>query len=158
MQKNTGKGTTNKKQDDFDSVFAKFAGKLDKGYTDQFKRPEQKGPSKETKIKEAMRMGKKIEVVSKASGNKAHAQNLNVAKILDDEHVLEVKEVPKEIASQVSRIRIEKKLTQEQLATKICERVAVINDLERAQGVYDPQVISKIEKALSVKIDRPWKK
>ena len=59
MQKNT-KGTgNNKKGDDFDAVFAKFAGKLSKDYTEQFKKPEHKGPSKETKIKEAMRMGKK---------------------------------------------------------------------------------------------------
>jgi putative transcription factor len=158
MQKNTGKGTgTNKKQDDFDSAFAKFASKLNKDYTEQFKRPDNKGPSKETKIKEAMRMGKKIEVVQKSAGNKAHAQNLNVAKLLEDEHPIEIKEYPKEIASQVARFRAEKKLTQEQLATKIMEKASIINDLERASGVYDPQVISKIEKALGVKIDRPWK-
>ncbi len=158
MQKNT-KGTgNNKKGDDFDSVFAKFAGKLNKEYTDQFKRPENKGPSKETKIKEAMRMGKKVEVVSKATGNKAHAQNLNIAKVLDDENPIEIKEYPKEIANQVARYRAEKKLSQEQLATKICEKSSVIKDLESASGMYDPQVVSKIEKALGVKIDRPWKK
>jgi putative transcription factor len=158
MQKSTKKVDTSKKASDFDDTFAKFAGKLNKEYTDQFKRPDNKGPSKDAKIKEAMRFGKKIEVVSKTTGNKAHAQNLNIHKILDDEHPLEIKEYPKEIASQVARIRAEKKLTQEQLATKIMEKFIVIKDLESAQGTYDPQVITKIEKALGVKIDRPWKK
>jgi putative transcription factor len=158
MQKNTKSNAPNKKQDDFDAAFAKFAGKLGKDYTDQFKRPEQKGPSKDVKIKEAIKMGKKVEVVSKATGNKAHQQPLNVAKLLEDEHPLEVKTYPKEIASQVAQIRIEKKLTQEQLATKINEKVIVIKELEGATGKFDANVISKIEKNLNVKIERPWKK
>jgi putative transcription factor len=159
MQKNT-KSTTapNKKQDDFDAVFAKFAGKLSKDYTDQFKRPEQKGPSKDVKIKEAIRMGKKVEVVSKATGNKAHQQPLNVAKILEDDHPLEVKIYPKEIATQVAQFRAEKKLTQDQLATKINEKVIVVKELEGATGMFDSNVITKIERALNVKIERPWKK
>jgi len=161
MQKNTGKNAqqgVSKKQSEFDAAFAKFASKLPKEYTDQFKKTEFKGPSKETKIKEAVRLGKKVEVVNKGTGNKAHPQNLNVAKILEDEHPLEIKTYPKEIASQVARFRAEKKLTQDQLATKIMEKPAVIKDLESADGVYDPKVIEKIEKALAVKIDRPWKK
>lgn len=158
MQKNSKTTANNKKQDDFDAAFSKFANKLPKEYLDQFKKPEQKGPSKEVKIKEAVRMGKKVEIVSKTTGNKAHQQNLNVGKLLEDEHPLEIKTVPKEIANQVARFRAEKKLTQEQLATKINEKASVIKDLESATGMYDGQIISKIEKALAVKIDRPWKK
>ncbi len=148
----------NKKQNDFDAAFEKYANKLPKEYSEQFKRPENKGPSKETKVKEAMRTGGKVEIVAKSTGNKAHAQNLNIAKVLEDEHPIEIKEVPKEIASQVSRVRLEKKLTQDQLATKICEKVSVIKDLEAAQGKYDPKVVEKIEKTFGVKFDRPWKK
>ena len=73
--------TANQKQNEFDSVFEKFAKKLPKEYTEQFKKPEQKGPSKQTQLKEAMKYGKKIEIVSKTTGNKAHAQNLNIHKI-----------------------------------------------------------------------------
>ena len=158
MQKNSKSTGNNKKQDDFDAAFAKFANKLPKDYTDQFKKPEQKGPSKDVKIKEAVRMGKKVEIVTKTTGNKAHQPSLNVHKLLEDDHPLEIKTVPKEIASQVARFRAEKKLTQEQLATKINEKAAVIKDLESATGMYDGQIIGKIEKALSVKIERPWKK
>jgi putative transcription factor len=160
MQKKAApkKDTVNQKQNDFDAAFEKFSKKLPKDYTDQFKKPEQKATSKNTQIKEAMKYGKKIEIVSKNTGNKAHAPNLNIPKILDDEHVLEIKTVPKEIASQVAKVRAEKKLTQDQLATKISEKASVIKDLENCEGVYDPKVVEKIEKVLSVKFDRPWKK
>jgi putative transcription factor len=157
MQK-SNPAKASKKQNDFDSAFAKFANKLPKEYVDQFKRPDVKGPSKDQKVKEAIRMGKKVEVVQKTTGNKAHAQNLNMAKILDDEQVLEIKEIPKEIASQVATARLAKKLSQEQLATKVSEKVAAINDLEKAEGVYDPKLVEKIEKVLHVKFDRPWHK
>ena len=157
MQKK-GNQTGNQKQNDFDAAFEKFAKQLPKEYSDQFKKNENKGPSKETKVKEAMRTGGKIEIVAKSSGNKAHPLTLNVGKILDDEHIIEIKEVPREIANQVAKLRLEKKLTQEQLATKICERSSVVKDLEAAQGKYDPKVVEKIEKAFGVKFDRSWKK
>jgi putative transcription factor len=157
MQKK-GDSKQNQKQNDFDAAFEKFSKKLPKEYTEQFKKNEVKGPSKEAKVKEAMRTGGKIEVVAKASGNKAHPQNLNIPKILEDDHPIEIKEVPREIATQVAKVRLEKKLTQDQLATKICEKVHILKDLENAQGKYDPKVVEKIEKALNVKFDRPWKK
>lgn len=155
MQK-SNKGQANKASD-FDAAFEKFANKLPKEYTAQFKKNENKGPSKEAKVKEALRTGKPLEIVSKGVGNK-HGEIKNIGKLLADDAVLEIKEVPKEIASQVARIRAEKKLTQEQLATKIMEKPAAIKDLEAATGVYDPKLIEKIEKHLGVKIDRPWKK
>jgi putative transcription factor len=157
MQKQGAK-KTDKKQADFDAAFEKLANKLPQEYKEQFKRNEPKGPSKETKIKEAMRTGGKVEIVAKSSGNKAHAQNLNIPKILEDEHPIEIKEVPKEIATQVAKARLDKKLSQDQLATKICEKAHVVKDLEAGHGLYDPKVVEKIEKALGVKFDRPWKK
>lgn len=157
MKSNT-QANTSKKQNAFDEAFAKFANKLPKDYVDQFKRPETKGPTKDQKIKQAMKMGKKVEVVAKSTGNKAHPQNLNIGKLLDDTEVIEIKEVPKVIATQVAQARAEKKLTQEQLAAKIMEQASVVKNLERCEGAYDPKVVEKIEKALGVKFDRPWKK
>ncbi len=147
-----------KKQTEFDSVFEKYAKTLTKDYKDQFKKPELTGPNQKQKLNDALRTGKRVEVIHKQTGNKAHAVNLNIPKILSDEGVLEIKEVPKEIATQVSKFRLEKKLTQEQLAKKVNEKSSVIYDIERAEGIYDPKVIEKIEKALSVKFDRSWKK
>ena len=147
-----------KKQNDFDSIFDKYASKLPKDYKDQFKKPDLTGPTQKQKLNDALRTGKKVEVIHKQTGNKAHPLNLNISKVLSDEGVLEIKEVPKEIASQVAKYRLETNLTQEQLAKKVMEKTSVINDIERAQGVYDPKVIEKIERALGVKFDRSWKK
>jgi ribosome-binding protein aMBF1 (putative translation factor) len=159
MDKNKQKSTTNnKKQSEFDSVFEKYAKTLSKDYVKQFEKPEFKTKSEKQKVNDALRSGKNVEIVQKSTGNKAHAMNLNIPKILDDEHVLEIKEVPKEIASQVAQHRLEQKLSQEQLAKKIFEKTSVINDIEKAEGVYDPKIIEKIEKALGVKFTRSWKK
>jgi len=147
----------NKKQAEFDAVFEKFASKLPKEYLTQFKKEDNKTVVEKAKKREAQRTGK-IEHVVKNVGNKAHAENINIPKLLDDEHVLEVKTVPKEIAQQVATFRLEKKLTQEQLAKKISEPLSDVNDLENCVGVYKPNLVLKIEKALGVKIDRPWKK
>jgi ribosome-binding protein aMBF1 (putative translation factor) len=150
--------TKSKKDKDFDSVFEKYAKTLTKDYKDQFKKPEFANKSEKQKVNDALRSGKRVEVVQKATGNKAHALNLNIPKILDNEGVLEIKEVPKEIATQVARARTEAKLTQEQLGKKIMEKTSVIHDLERAEGVYAPKLVEKIEKALNVKFTRSWKK
>ncbi len=157
MQKgNNQKNSVNKKQAEFDAVFAKFANQLPKEYVSQFKRPETKIGTKEVKMREAQRTGK-IEHVQKAAGNK-HGEAVNIPKLLEDDGILEIKETPKEIAQQVARFRAEKKLTQEQLAKKISEPLQDVNDLENCVGVYKPGLVLKIEKALGVKIERPWKK
>lgn len=150
--KDTG---TNKKQDEFDAVFAKFANQLPKEYTQQFKRPESTAAAKQVKMRTAQRQGK-VEVVQKAATNKKN-EVANIGKLLEDDGVIEIKTTPKEIAQQVAKYRQEHKLTQDQLAKKISEPLQDINDLENCVGPYKPNLVSKIEKSLGVKIDRPWK-
>ena len=97
----------------------------------------------------------KYDVVQKSTTNKKN-QVTNVGKLLNED--IDIKEVPKEIATQVQRARNEHKLTQDQLAKKIQENVSVVKDLESATGQYNPKVVEKIEKALNVKFERSWKK
>ena len=96
------------------------------------------------------------EVVQKNTTNKKSYVN-NVGKLLNDEN-LEIKTVPKEIATQVAQARADAKLTQEELAKKVSENVAFIRDLEKGEGVYKPKIVEKIEKVLNVKFERSWKK
>lgn len=156
MQKSNPTDKTSKKQAEFDSIFEKFAKKLPKEYTEQFKKTDVKIGNEKVKMRDAQRKGK-IEHVQKAAGNK-HGEAINISKLLEDDHVLEIKEIPKEIAQQVSRFRTEKKLTRDQLAKKISEPLADVDDLENCVGLYKPNLVLKIEKFLAVKIDRPWKK
>lgn len=157
MQKgNPKQAGAGKKQAEFDSIFEQYAKQLPKEYTQQFKKTENKTAAEKVKKREAQRTGK-IEHVVKNSGNK-HGDALNIPKLLEDDGILEIKETPREIAQQVARFRAEKKLTRDQLAKKISEPVSDLNDLENCVGVYKPNLVLKIEKALGVKIDRPWKK
>lgn len=158
MQKNFYQDKTSKKKSEFDAAFEKYAKMLTQEYKDQFKRQDNsKLDQAKAKKRDEQRKGN-IEHVVKNIGNKAHAEVLNIPKLLDDEHPIEIKTTPKEIAQQVATYRVEKKLTQEQLAKKISEPVSDINDLENCEGVYKPNLILKIERALNVKIERPWKK
>ena len=157
MQKgNVKQGTANKKQAEFDAIFEQYSKQLPKEYTQQFKKTEDKSAVEKVKKREAQRTGK-IEHVVKTGGNK-HGDVLNIPKLLEDDGILEIKETPREIAQQVARFRAEKNLTRDQLAKKISEAVSDLNDLENCVGVYKPNLVLKIEKALGVKIDRPWKK
>jgi ribosome-binding protein aMBF1 (putative translation factor) len=152
-QKSTG-GVDNKAKE-FDDVFAKFAQQLPKEYVQQFKRPESTAGQKQVKLRTAQRQGK-VEVVQKSTGNKK-GEIANIGKLLEDDGIIEIKTTPKEIAQQVAKFRNEHKLTQDQLAKKISEPLQDLNDLENCTGPYKPNLVSKIEKFLNVKIDRPWK-
>ncbi len=152
MQKrNKGK---DKEQKMLDAKFEKYAAMLPQSYKDQFKTNVKK-PTQQQKVKEAVRQGRKVEVVQKGQGNKNDYVS-NVGKLLNED--FEIKEVPREIAIQVIQARNEKKLSQEQLANKVHENIAAIKDLENCQGQYNPKLVEKIEKTLGVKFDRSWKK
>jgi ribosome-binding protein aMBF1 (putative translation factor) len=157
MKKGTQKptGGVDNKQKEFDDIFAKFAQQLPKDYVQQFKRPESTAGAKQVKLRTAQRQGK-VEVVQKTTGNKK-GEIANIGKLLEDDGIIEIKTTPKEVAQQVAKFRNEHKLTQDQLAKKISEPLQDLNDLENCTGPYKPNLVSKIEKFLNVKIDRPWK-
>ncbi|MCQ2821679.1 MAG: helix-turn-helix transcriptional regulator [archaeon] len=134
-----------------DAMYAKYAAmvpQVNKG-------ADSKKPTKEQKVKNAQRMGQRVEVVAKGTSNKK-SEVQNVGKMLNED--FEVKTVPREISLQCQQFRNEKNLTQDQLAKKICENVIEIKNLENGEGAYNPKVVSKIERALNVKFERSWKK
>jgi len=144
-----------KAQRDYEKRFNQIQQKLHGNQPQQQKVEKKKGPTTQQKVVLAQRNGMKYDVVQKSTTNKKSQVN-NVGKLLNED--IEIKEVPKEIATQVQQARNEKKLTQDQLAKKVQENVSVIKDLESATGVYNPKVVEKIERALNVKFDRSWKK
>jgi len=60
--------------------------------------------------------------------------------------------VDRSISLTIQQARLAKKWTQAQLAQRINERVAVINDYECARGVPNPAVLQKLERVLGVKL------
>ena len=139
---------------EFEKKFRMAQNKLGVTNSNQGK-PKPKGPTGQQKVSKAQRSGLKVEVVQKNTTNKKSYVS-NVGKLLDED--LEIKTIPKEIATQVQQARNDAKLTQEDLAKKISEKVSDIKDLESANGVYKPKIVEKIEKALNVKFERSWKK
>ena len=104
---------------EYQRKFPKIAQKLHGNKANQ---PAQKKVAKpqttQQKISKAQRDGVKYDVVQKATTNKK-SQVQNVGKLLNED--IEIKEVPREIATQVQKARNEHKLTQEQLAKKVQE-------------------------------------
>ena len=57
-------------------------------------------------------------------------------------------------SSAVSSARVEAKLTQAQLATKVNEKTATIVELENGTGRYNASLVNRIEQVLRVQIPR----
>ena len=144
-----------KAQIEYEKKFNKISQKLYGNQPPQEKKKPAKPASNQQKVAKAQRQGVKYDVVQKSTTNKK-SQVTNVGKLLNED--IDIKEVPKEIATQIQQARNEHKLTQEQLAKKIQENVSVVRDLESATGQYNPKVVEKIERALNVKFERSWKK
>ena len=144
-----------KAQLEYEKKFNRIAQKLHGNQANQPQKKVAKGPSTQQKVSKAQRDGIKYDVVQKSTTNKK-SQVSNVGKLLNED--IDIKTVPKEIATQVQQARNEHKLTQEQLAKKIQENLSVVKDLESASGPYNPKVVEKIERALNVKFERSWKK
>ena len=144
-----------KAQLEYEKKFNKLSQKLHGNQPQQEKKKPAKPINNQQKVAKAQRDGMKYDVVQKSTTNKKN-QVTNVGKLLNED--IDIKEVPKEIATQVQRARNEHKLTQDQLAKKIQENVSVVKDLESATGQYNPKVVEKIEKVLNVKFERSWKK
>ena len=62
------------------------------------------------------------------------------------------KKIPKTIADAIQRRRIEVGLTQTELAQKINEKPAIVNDVENCRGVYNHVHVNKILKALGLSL------
>ncbi|KAJ8604224.1 hypothetical protein CTAYLR_009779 [Chrysophaeum taylorii] len=62
-----------------------------------------------------------------------------------------------EFGKALMQARTAKKMTQKDLATKVNEKPSVVQEYETGKAVPNPQVISKLERALGAKLPRPPK-
>jgi ribosome-binding protein aMBF1 (putative translation factor) len=62
------------------------------------------------------------------------------------------------LSKSIMQARTAKKMTQKELATAINEKPQVIAEYESGKAIPNPQIISKIERALGCKLPRPAKK
>jgi ribosome-binding protein aMBF1 (putative translation factor) len=80
--------------------------------------------------------------------------NVGIYKAASDDDVKKTKYVSKTTSDAVRNARCGKSLTQKELAQKCNMDVAIIAELERGGGPYNPGHVNKIQSILGVKIPR----
>ncbi|XP_028761787.1 multiprotein-bridging factor 1b-like isoform X2 [Neltuma alba] len=107
----------------------------------------------EKAVNAARRAGAEVETVKKynAGSNKpaSSTTSLNTKKLDEDTENLAHEHVPTELKKAIMKARMEKKLSQAQLA-----QPQVIQEYESGKAIPNQQIISKLERALDAKLRR----
>lgn len=90
-----------------------------------------------------------------AENKSAHAgTGANLKKLEDSTEEFKHKTVNKNLAQSIVQARLAKKLTQAQLATSINERPQIIQQYESGQAIPNPQILTKLDRALGTHLPR----
>ncbi|CBI21994.3 hypothetical protein PVL29_015151 [Vitis rotundifolia] len=110
----------------------------------------------EKAVNAARRSGAEIETLRKshAGTNKAASSStsLNTRKLDEETENLAHDRVPTELKKSIMQARMDKKLTQSQLAQMINEKPQIIQEYESGKAIPNQQIIVKLERALGVKL------
>lgn len=156
MQTKTKK--LSEREKNFEAAFNKYLSIVPKDYFDSFKKVEyaklaSQKQDKLVKERNDLRNGN-VNVYIKSTTNK---QISNLAQALNPERDVVIKDIPKEISTQVQQARKQANLSQEELARHTEVKVSLIRDLEAGVGAYDAQLVAKIEAHLKLQFTRSWK-
>ncbi|XP_072978636.1 multiprotein-bridging factor 1b [Typha angustifolia] len=120
------------------------------------KAPNTAAKKDEKAVNAARRSGAEIETVRKSTAgtNKAASSStsLNTRKLDDETENLSHERVPTELKKCIMQARMDKKLTQAQLAQLINEKPQVIQEYESGKAIPNQQIIIKLERALGAKL------
>eukprot|EP00128_Syssomonas_multiformis_P013113 Colp12_sorted_trinity150504_noHs@977 len=119
------------------------------------KRPEKAAAARsEQAIRTAMRTGQGVETTKKftAGSNKQHTIDKDTAKLDRETEELSHERVSLDVAKAMMQARLDKKMTQKDLATKINEKPQIIAEYESGKAIPNNQILGKIERALGVKL------
>ncbi|KAK8647820.1 hypothetical protein V6N13_121547 [Hibiscus sabdariffa] len=78
--------------------------------------------------------------------------SLNTRKLDEDTENLAHDRVPTELKKAIMQARMDKKLTQAQLAQMINEKPQIIHEYESGKAIPNQQIIGKLERALGAKL------
>ncbi|KAG6604778.1 Multiprotein-bridging factor 1b, partial [Cucurbita argyrosperma subsp. sororia] len=120
------------------------------------KAPNAAAKKDEKAVNTARRAGAEIETIKKsaAGSNKSASSStsLNTRKLDEETENLTHDRVPTELKKAIMQARMEKKLTQSQLAQLINEKPQVIQEYESGKAIPNQQIITKLERALGAKL------
>lgn len=107
-------------------------------------------------IAAAIRAGAEVQTVRKfdAGSNKKQSggPSLNTRKLDEENEPAALERVSLEVKHRIQKARLDKKLTQAQLAQMINERPQVVQEYESGKAIPSQQVLAKMERALGVKL------
>lgn len=105
-------------------------------------------------INAARRTGAVLAVDKKyGSTNRSNdTEGQRLTKIDRTDDVVAVKKVEASVGKAIAKARLEKGMTQKDLATKVNEKPNVVNDYESGRAQPNQQLLGKLERALGVKL------
>jgi putative transcription factor len=105
-------------------------------------------------VNEAQKKGIAIETSKKfaAGTNKKPSTSLNTAKLDEESEDLHHKTLGLSVGKLIQQGRQTKGLTQKELATKICEKIQVVNEYEAGKAIPNQQVLGKIERVIGLRL------
>ncbi|KAJ0030587.1 hypothetical protein Pint_13150 [Pistacia integerrima] len=105
-------------------------------------------------VNQALRSGAPVQTIKKfdAGSNKKTAPVVNARKLDESTDPGTLDRVPGEVRQAIQKARLEKKMSQAELAKLINERPQVVQEYENGKAVPNQAVLAKMEKALGVKL------
>ncbi|XP_028408333.1 endothelial differentiation-related factor 1-like [Dendronephthya gigantea] len=105
-------------------------------------------------VQAARREGKTVDTSKKFSAgqNRQHSSAKDTAKLDRETEELHHERVSLDVGKIIQKGRMEKKMSQKDLATKINEKPSVINDYEAGRAIPNNQIMAKIERAIGLKL------
>jgi putative transcription factor len=82
---------------------------------------------------------------------------LSAKKLEEADDVGKIARVDRSLSTAIMQARTAKKMNQKELATAINEKQQVVAEYESGKAIPNPQIITKLERALGCKLPRPGK-
>ena len=113
-----------------------------------------KGPKAEPSVNAAIQHGMPVLTERKKDGGtNRHTHIDNVVKLDNETEEFSHKHLSREFKRHLMQARLDKKLSQHDLGLKVNEKANVIADYETGKIVPDSATVSKLSKALDVKLN-----
>ncbi|RDX67721.1 Multiprotein-bridging factor 1c, partial [Mucuna pruriens] len=106
-------------------------------------------------VNQALRSGAEVLTVKKfdaASNRKPGGPALNARKLDEGTEPAPMERVAGEVRHAIQKARVEKKMSQAELAKQINERTQVVQEYENGKAVPNQAVLAKMERVLGVKL------
>ncbi|KAK7271286.1 hypothetical protein RJT34_27061 [Clitoria ternatea] len=105
-------------------------------------------------VNQALRSGAEVSTVKKfdAGSNKKTGPLVNPRKLDEGTEPATLERVAGEVRHAIQKARVEKKMSQAELAKQINERTQVVQEYENGKAVPNQAVLAKMERVLGVKL------